>query len=325
MPDVNVTASYSSTILAENSVTSTIAPAADTTGVLEFRDLLPALEDILQRATYPAERLAHPSDRVLRPASRFSLQELVWILDEAAIETVLQVKARYLKPLQTSKSPSGAAWSLTDVVRLLGSTVSVDGNKAKRVSFEQHKDLVSRGITFSDSYPVYVHEGAEMTVFGDTTDPDDAAATWITLPAPVAKSATVTVAGGGHGAFNAVQLTVTAGDEFVEGRDHYLPAYLNDGAGIEGWGYIYTYSSSTVITLWHDVDFTTISTPGTLTWTVPAFYQLPEILKNACLQLAAAYCFAQIGEVNRMTAALKNFKAEMDIYGLTFMEVEGVD
>jgi hypothetical protein len=263
--------------------------------VMEPLTVIPALENLLARSYTTVGRVAKIQNRIEQPIVRFSLEEMHQFLDFAAVEVSSQVRAEFLKGLQTEINPSSNAFDISDKLRVLGSRVKVGTVIAKRLGIYQFRDLDSRGITFSDTNPVWTAAGGEVRVYGDSPiaspNPTDAEAAFISLPETAAQS-------NGAATFDGTTGIVAGASVFNAERDTFLPILLDDGVDT-AWAYIASVTNATTIVLGTFEDLTDISTGAgavTITWTVPAYYKISKIIENLVILLAASDLLAAMGE-----------------------------
>lgn len=282
--------------------------------------ILPALETRIQRNVIPLERQATILERVRSPLVRFANEELIWFLEDAAVQVVTRVNSLYLQSLRTSKAPSlsTARFDFSDTLRVLGETISIDGTtRAQRISEDYREDLLSRGVTIDQTLPVYTMEGGQVSVYGGLfKNPITAEADAILLPQPVFKTAT--------GSYNAGSDTfqITGGDSISADYHAYVTATLTDNLGDVINGILVDINETTQIVRL-DIDDTGFLNSGTITmtWKTPAYSQLYEILESLVVELAAVDVFSAIGEMQLAKSALENFEIMIKEYALPFFKL----
>lgn len=305
----------------QNTSESSFIPSStrDDNNLILTRNVLPALETRLQRFVLPAERRATISERARSPLVRFSVSEMIGFLEDAAIQVATRADSQYLQSLRTTRSPSGGSWDFSNDLRLLGGTVTIDGVvRAQRMSGDARDDLISRGVTISETSPVYTLEGSDLHVYGGTLDnPDTATIDVITRPAPVFVTATGTYTSGTN------VFTITSGGPLDADLHTLVDAVITDTSGGPAIRGILTDINEGSQNVRLDIDGTGFGNSGTITmtWKTPGYSMMSEFLEEAVVELAAADMFAAMGEVNAVTSALETFESQMKTYGLRFFKI----
>lgn len=282
-------------------------------GTINPLTLIEAIEDKMTRSQLSFERVASSEDRVRQPLVRFSIQEIIDILDYAAVEVLTNVRSEYLTSFQEIKTPSSGVFNLADTIRLLGTTVKVNDNLAFRLGVYQFEDTLSRGITPSDSEPMYIHPSANVEVHADTVNPTDSQATFISLPVEITRTSS--------GSFDPNTNTLTTDDDIFTTSETGLVVYLSDSTN-EGYGWIETVSDDNEVVVRHTGTLTPITTPTTVRLIVPIVSQLSTVLQSLVIELAAADMFAAMGEIGLMETCLKDYARLLQRYRLAYFPLK---
>jgi hypothetical protein len=283
--------------------------------VMVASDTLDMMYNFLARAydTTGRGRAPRAADRPQWAQARFSVEEIYDVLDHAAREVALSVRSDFLKPLWQTINPSSNAFDQSDKLRLLGSRVKVgsapDDVIAQKLGIYQFGDITSRGVGWTDTQPVYTNVGGELKVYGDTPttpNPSDAEATFIKLPEVTTFTSVGTLTGTSQTATFAI---TTPTDNFDTTRDLHVLAKLSDGSETV-WSLISAVSDTSNISL-TGIQLLTDMDQGagavTITWYVPAFYEMPRILEKLVVQLAAGDLFSSLGEMDMATEAYQQY------------------
>lgn len=289
----------------------------DDVNVIQALHVIPELETRFSRFSLDVDRVATIVERSRTPTSRFSVDEMISFLNDAAIQVVLRTNSRYLSNLRMLKSPVSNAWDFSDCVRILGSSVTIDGTtRCQRISEDHKEDILARGATLSTSQPLYTMEGGQLWTYGNLIDnPVTSTAIAIKLPKPVPKTATGTYVSATK------TFTSTSGDLLDEDLHTLVNARFVDSGGNEANG-IFRVISQPLQSASLDIDSNFIGVGTvTATWETPAFSLLYENLQKPVVALASSDMFAAMGDIESMNAALSEFQSEMEIYGLNFFKV----
>lgn len=301
------------------SETAAIASAAkgDDNRILS-KNVIPALETRLSRFVLAGERQATIAERARSPLVRFSVEEMIGFLEDAAVQVTARVDSQYLQSLKNIRQPD----ILKDIdfsldMRILGGGLSIDGTaKAQRLSGDDYNDIISRGEQADQTMPVYVLEGGDVHIYGGFLDnPTTAEIDVITVPQPTSFTAT-----GTYNTSTSV-FTITTGGPLDEDLHTLVNAVIVDSNGGPVIRGVMTDIVGQVVRL--DIDNAGFLNSGTITmsWKTPGYSSLNNYLEKAVVALASADMFAALGEVTAATSAIEEFEAEMTQYGLRFFKI----
>jgi hypothetical protein len=294
-------------------------PAAN---VLVPSDTLDLVFNFLERAYDITGRGRAPraQDRPSWAQAQFSVEEIYDALDNAAREVAMRVRSDFVKTLWQTINPSTNVFDQSDKLRLLGSRAKVGTVIAQKLGIYQYGDLVSRGIVWTDSQPVYTNVGGELLVYGDTPttpNPSDAEATYIKLPEITTFTNTGAVTIAGDNITGTILLT-GGGDTFDTTRDLHVLIKLDDAVDT-AWSLISTVSNSTNISITGIQSLAAIAptpTTITLTWYVPAFYEMPRILEKLIVELAIGDLMTSRGEFQKAAESYRQYQDALQEFAL---------
>jgi len=290
--------------------------SGDSNLYLTASNLIPALETRLDRYSLETSRVPTIRERPGRPWSRFSVGELIGFLNDSAITVATRTKALYLSSLKVENFPSLRTWDFTNDLRILGSTVKIDGSRrASRISGDKLEDLQSNGTVLTDTEPVVVMEGGNVDVYGAILrNPVTSELQTIKVPLPINYTC--------NGTFDISTsiLTRTDGDTFDSDFHTLTPIKLTNNVGdfVNG---IITNVSGNSITLDIETNFA-YTDPMVATWQTPGFSCLHETLFSVVCDCAAIDCFAALPDIGAMRNALNMFENEMSVIGLQFFQLQ---
>lgn len=278
--------------------------------------VIPALETRLDRYSLASSRIPTIRERPEQPWSRFSVDELIRFLNDAAITVASRVKALYLSSLKVENFPSLNTWNFDNDLRVLASTIKIDGSRrASRISGDKLEDVRASNNELTDTEPVVVIEGGDVDVYGNIfRNPITSELQTIKVPLPISKSC--------NGTFNTSTsvFTRTDGDDFDILFHTLTPIKLTNNVGDFVNGIITNISGNTV-TLDIETNFT-YTNPMVATWETPGFSCLHDTLFNVVVEGAAVDCFAALPDIGAMRNSLNLFENEMSVIGLQFFQLQ---
>lgn len=274
------------------------------------KDVRLAIEAALERVTVRGEHVHTAADRAALATERFDPDQLLQYADGAAVLVGALSQSRHLRDLFETLTPSGGQFDLDDVLRLKRDGQSFDGVMARRHTTSYQRQFGERGAKPTDRHPAYIFEAGNLLeiISSGGRNLAGAEATAIAAPIPVPRAAEVTLSGS--------TLSIDSGDDVEEvheggimhltsGSDEYN-AEIIDPAGVE-------------------VDTAAPDGAYDAAWVTHGFTRLDERHEGAIVNLAAAMCFASLGQQGRFEAALTRFSREMAPHEMAYFDVGEVD
>jgi len=252
------------------------------------KNVIPALESTLQRATIDGLRVHTASGRVETGTAQFSHESILRYLDTAAVLVAARAEAEALRPLFQSRTPSGE-FDTSQMLRLRGTTPNVSDNVARRRTRTSDAYYSDRGGEPSDTDPAYIFEGGELVIRGSTENPTGSEVEVVKTPLTRTSTASgITLSG--------TDLQTSALDD----KHEQTILYLDDGS---------TVYSARATGVGNPATVDTTAPDGTydVTYFDHACTELGTRHKAAVVEFAAAQAFASLGESDALEASLSNF------------------
>jgi hypothetical protein len=251
------------------------------------KNLIPAFESTLQRATIDGLRVHTASGRVETGTAQFSHESILRYLDTAAVLVAARVEANAVRTLFETRS--GPAFQVGRMLRLRGTTPNVNGNTARRRTRTSDAYYSDRGGDPTDSDPAYIFEGGEVRIRGNSVNPVGSEIGVVKTPLTRTSTASgITLSG--------TDLQTSALDD----KHEQTILYLDDGS---------TVYSARATGVGNPATVDTTAPDGTydVTYFDHACTELGTRHKAAVVEFAAAQAFASLGESDALEASLSNF------------------
>ena len=295
------------------------------------KNLIPAFEDTLQRATLSGMREATNVGRKEKGESKFRVESILRYLDAAAIYTAARAKAEYLRTLWADRTPTlidherWDGWANNDtgtthepvlvdpsnvqestptdvskgidrsnMLRFRGTDQTVDGNLARRRTYGSNDDFKGRDAPPTDQAPIYIAEGGVLIIEGDeVNEPSKATCSMVLAPTTTVHSVSVTLSSG----------SIDTGE--LGEKQEETTIYLEDGSNNRYEG-IYKGSQ--------DVDSAAPDGSYTLYYFDHACSQIPERFESVIVELASSVAATSLPDGERMQAGKELFQEEVSQY-----------
>lgn len=257
------------------------------------RDLIPAFESTLRRATLSGMRVHTATGRTETGTARFSHESILRYLDIAALLTAARVEAEAVRPLFEGRAPSGGSFDLSQMLRLRGTTPNVNGAVARRRTRTSDAFYSDRGASPTDEDPAYIFEGGQLVVRGDTENPSGSSIGVVRSPLTTGNAELgVSLSG-----------STLQTSELVSRHEETI-IYLDDGSTVYTARVTASGQPATVDTNAPDASYD-------VTFFDHACSMLSSRHKAAVVEFAATLAFASIGDGDALEASTSNFADEI--------------